>query len=124
MKRILVTGGCGFIGSNFINKYWLENPDAIIYNLDALYYCSDITNVEEKVRESDRYIFIHGNLQDIEIIKTALNDFAVTQVVHFAAQSHVDNSFEHSIQYTMDNILGTHNLLEPDSTVNLNCLFT
>jgi dTDP-glucose 4,6-dehydratase len=111
MKNLLITGGCGFIGSNFIN-YIFDNSDYNIINLDALYYCANIDNIRNDISNSKRYHFIKGNLCSKDLVDYVLNNNNINEIIHFAAQSHVDNSFEDSIQYTMDNILGTHTLLE------------
>ena len=112
---ILITGGCGFIGSNYINnllkseKFNNENFDYII-NIDKLDYCSNTDNVNSNY--SDKYIFIEGSICDKELLKRIFNMYNIEYVVHFAAQTHVDNSFNNSINYTIDNILGTHQLIE------------
>ena len=111
-KNLLVTGGCGFIGSNFINYYLKKNKDIRIINLDAMYYCADELNILDELRLSDRYHLVKGNLCSKDLINHVLNSYKIDSVIHFAAQSHVQNSFEDSIQYTNDNILGTHTLLE------------
>lgn len=110
--NLLITGGCGFIGSNFINYYFYENLQVNIINLDAMYYCASETNVKEEIRNSDRYTLIKGNLCSIDLIRHILESNKIDTVIHFAAQSHVQNSFDDSLQYTNDNILGTHTLLE------------
>ena len=109
--NLLITGGCGFIGSNFINYYFSKINGKII-NLDALYYCADINNIEMSIQKSNQYIFIKGNLCDSDLVKSILHKHNITHIIHFAAQSHVQNSFEDSLQFTKDNILGTHILLE------------
>jgi dTDP-glucose 4,6-dehydratase/UDP-glucose 4,6-dehydratase len=109
---LLVTGGCGFIGSHFINHIASHHPNVRIINVDALYYCADTNNVNESVRSSARYILSHTNVCDIQSIGKILEGYKCTHLVHFAAQSHVQNSFDNSIEYTKDNVLGTHMLLE------------
>ena len=110
--NLLITGGCGFIGSNFINYYFPKGKLNKLVNLDAMYYCANETNVVESIRLNDHYAFIKGNLRDADIINTVLKEHGITHVIHFAAQSHVQNSFDDSLTFTKDNILGTHVLLE------------
>lgn len=114
IKNLLVTGGCGFIGSNFINYFYRAVPGCRIINIDALYYCANILNIDEKIRNDiNRYIFINVNLTDEKAdLKKLLIYYNVDYIIHFAAQSHVQNSFSNPLQYTRDNILGTHLLLD------------
>ena len=109
---LLVTGGAGFIGSHFINNIFYKYKNIEIINIDSLYYCANINNVLSEIRMSERYEFININLRDFEDIKNVFIENKITHIIHFAAQSHVDNSFLESLKYTQDNILGTHNLLE------------
>lgn len=109
--NLLVTGGCGFIGSNFINYiYYTERYNII--NLDAMYYCADENNINKDIQKSNNYNLVKGNLCSSDLVSHLLDTFKITEVIHFAAQSHVQNSFEDSLQFTKDNILGTHTLLE------------
>jgi dTDP-glucose 4,6-dehydratase len=116
MRNILITGGCGFIGSNFINYILKKYQDVYVINLDAMYYCASEFNVDREIRESDvyknRYKLIKGNLCSYDLVNYIVNDYNIEYIIHFAAQSHVQNSFEDALQYTKDNIVGTHNLLE------------
>ena len=116
MRNILITGGCGFIGSNFINYIIKKYEDVNIINLDAMYYCASEFNVDREIREShlykNRYKLIKGNLCSYDLVNHIINDYNIEYIIHFAAQSHVQNSFEDALQYTKDNIVGTHNLLE------------
>ena len=108
--NLLITGGCGFIGSNFINYYFKDG--ITIVNLDAMYYCANENNINPEIRSSKFYHLIKGNLQSSETVSGLLNKYNITHIIHFAAQSHVQNSFDDSMQYTLDNIVGTHTLLE------------
>ena len=109
--NLLVTGGCGFIGSNFINFIFKKNKYDII-NFDAMYYCANENNVQENIRNSKYYSLVKGNLCSEDLVNHVLLTHMIDEVIHFAAQSHVQNSFENSLQFTKDNILGTHVLLE------------
>jgi dTDP-glucose 4,6-dehydratase len=110
--KLLVSGCCGFIGSNFVNYYFNENSDVEIVNLDAMYYCASQNNVNENIRNSERYHLIKGNLCSFDLISNVLEIYNIDTVIHFAAQSHVQNSFDNALQYTLDNVVGTHTLLE------------
>ena len=110
-KNLLVTGGCGFIGSNFINYIHSKNKYNII-NLDAMYYCANENNINKEIQQSSNYNLIKGNLCDKSLLDYILKTYSIELVINFAAQSHVQNSFEDSLTYTKDNVLGTHTLLE------------
>jgi dTDP-glucose 4,6-dehydratase len=110
--NLLITGGCGFIGSNFINNYFPKNKVHKLVNVDAMYYCANEENVDKQIRCDTNYIFAKGNICDYHFIEKILKEYEITHIIHFAAQSHVQNSFDDSIQFTYDNILGTHTLLE------------
>jgi UDP-glucose 4,6-dehydratase len=121
--NILITGGCGFIGSNFINYIIDKYPDYNFVNVDAMYYCASHTNIKENIKNAENYKFIEGNINDISLIKHILKNEHITHIIHFAAQSHVDTSFENSLQYTFDNVNGTHILLESVRQVNKDIIF-
>lgn len=108
--RLLVTGGYGFIGSHFINHYF--DKTELLVNLDALYYCASIENVSANIRENEKYVFVHGNCTNVELVRNILHQYSITHIIHFAAQSHVQNSFQESLKYTHDNVVGSHVLLE------------
>jgi UDP-glucose 4,6-dehydratase len=111
MKNILVTGGCGFIASNFLNFVVVNFPQYNFVNLDCLNYCSSTKNVES-ISNLPNYTFVHGNIQNQDLVTNILNSHSIDTIIHFAAQSHVDLSFENSLQYSFDNVIGTHVLLE------------
>lgn len=108
--NILVTGGCGFIASNFINSMVIKYPDYNFVNIDCLYDCSSTKNIISP--DLPNYTFVKANIRSTEFIKHILEIHNVDTILHFAAQSHVDNSFGNPLQCTYDNVLGTQSLLE------------
>jgi dTDP-glucose 4,6-dehydratase len=111
-RSILITGGCGFIGSNFINYIVPKYPRYFICSLDAMYYSASKNNINKEVYNATNFKCVDGNVNDYNLIKLLIDNYNITDIIHFAAQSHVDNSFEDSLKYTDDNIKGTHTLLE------------
>ncbi|MCK9360611.1 dTDP-glucose 4,6-dehydratase [Patescibacteria group bacterium] len=106
--RLLVTGGAGFIGSNFV-RFWLANhPQDTVVNLDALTYAGNPENV--RGLDPDRHVFVHGDIRDTATVQKAME--GVDVVVHFAAESHVDRSIDGARIFLETNVLGTHTLLE------------
>jgi len=108
---ILITGGAGFIGSNFIKHYLTNNPKSNIVNLDKLTYAANLENLSG-VEESDHYEFIHGDICDVDLVNTLFKEKKITGVINFAAESHVDNSIENPDSFIRTNIQGTYTLLE------------
>ncbi|OIP04233.1 dTDP-glucose 4,6-dehydratase [Candidatus Beckwithbacteria bacterium CG2_30_44_31] len=107
--KLLVTGGAGFIGSNFI-YYWLKNhPDDQLVNLDKLTYAGNLANLDS-VKNNPHYSFIKGDICDPEVVDQAMKDINV--VVHFAAESHVDRSITAPAVFVMTNVVGTQVLLD------------
>lgn len=110
MKTYLVTGGAGFIGSNFI-IYMLKNfKDIKIINLDSLTYAGNLNNLKE-IESDVNYHFVHGDIRDNFLVNKIFEDFKVDYVVNFAAESHVDRSIEDPETFVKANVLGTLNLL-------------
>jgi dTDP-glucose 4,6-dehydratase len=111
MNSILVTGGAGFIGSNFIPYFINKYSDYKIINLDKLTYAGDLSNLKE-VENHSRYKFIQGDICDRELLESLFKKFDIKGVIHFAAESHVDNSIEGPEVFIQTNINGTFNLLD------------
>ncbi len=106
---LLVTGGCGFIGSNFIRFILKHRADCEVVNLDALTYAGNQANLQEL--EGDvRYRFVHGRIEDPAVVKDAMTD--VDAVIHFAAETHVDRSIDNAAPFITTNVLGTQVMLE------------
>lgn len=111
MQNILVTGGAGFIGSNFI-RYLLEHEPAVrVINLDALTYAGSLANLQD-LPSPDRHIFVQGDICDANTVGEIFRNYAIDTVAHFAAESHVDRSILGPGQFVQTNIVGTFNLLE------------
>lgn len=109
----LVTGGCGFIGSNFIHhlfKNHLKETDAVV-NLDLLTYAGNKANLDA-ISEDSRYYFVQGDIRDRGLVEKTLHDFGVGKIIHFAAESHVDRSIEGPYPFFETNTMGTFHLLE------------
>ena len=109
-KWILVTGGAGFIGSNFV-PYFLERyPGYSIVNIDKLTYAGNLDNLSE-VNEMGSYEFIRGDICNRELINYIFDKYNISGVIHFAAESHVDRSIMNPMEFIMTNIVGTVSLL-------------
>jgi dTDP-glucose 4,6-dehydratase len=111
MKNILVTGGAGFIGSNFINYILTKRDDVFIVNLDKLTYAGNLENLINSETKPN-YTFIKGDIVNDELVKNVFERFNITHVINFAAESHVDRSILGSEIFFRTNVLGTNVLLE------------
>jgi len=109
MKNILVTGGAGFIGSNFIH-YMLENTDHFIVNLDSLTYAGNLENLAD-VSDNKNYLFVKGDIRDKELVDKVFGNYSIDTVVNFAAESHVDRSIVEPEIFLTTNVIGTQTLL-------------
>ncbi len=110
MKNILVTGGAGFIGSNFI-IHLLQNENVKVYNLDKLTYAGNLENLKG-VEKHPNYTFIKADICDRSTLEYIFNTHQITDVIHFAAESHVDNSIKNPGAFIDTNIVGSFNLLD------------
>ena len=111
MARLLVTGGAGFIGTNFVH-YWLEtHPGDRLVVLDALTYAGNLANLEP-VKQRPELRFAHGSICDTALVEQLLREERIDTIVHFAAESHVDRSIHGPDAFIQTNVVGTHSLLE------------
>jgi len=111
MKNILITGGAGFIGSNFIPYFLEKYPNYKIINLDLLTYAGELKNLKE-CANNPRYKFIKGDICNRELIEYIFKEFDIRGVIHFAAESHVDNSIKNPDIFIKTNINGTFTLID------------
>ena len=110
-KRILVTGGCGFIGSNFVRMQLRSYPEVEVTNLDALTYAGNPDNLAD-LADDPRYTFVLGDIADRPFVSRLIEGGGFDAVVHFAAESHVDRSITDATPFLRTNVIGTQNLLD------------
>lgn len=110
-KTILVTGGAGFIGANFIPYFLNKNQNVKVVNIDLLTYAGDLNNLKE-VESNDRYTFVQGDICDRELVESLFEKHDIQGVINFAAESHVDNSILNPDTFIKTNVFGTFNVLD------------
>lgn len=111
MENIFITGGAGFIGSNFVRYILKKDPGCRVVNLDAMTYAGHLENLQD-LPDAKRHTFVKGNIQDQKLVEKLLRDYRIDTIVHFAAESHVDRSILSPRQFIETNIVGTFSLLE------------
>ena len=116
MKKLLVTGGAGFIGSCFIRHILNKYNDYEVINLDLLTYCGNLENLED-IKNNSNYSFVHGDICDKDLVRSLVKD--VDYVVNFAAESHVDNSIKNPEIFIKTNVQGTLNLLQCSKEIGI-----
>ncbi|MCI9286557.1 MAG: dTDP-glucose 4,6-dehydratase [Clostridia bacterium] len=108
-KNILVTGAAGFIGANFAEFFVNKHPEYNVVVLDKLTYAGNMDNLKKVM---DKITFVQGDICDYQFVKELFEKYAIDGVIHFAAESHVDNSIKNPFIFTQTNVIGTHTLLE------------
>lgn len=111
MQTVLITGGAGFIGSNFIPYFLENNKELNVVNLDMLTYAGDLSNLKEVINHTN-YTFVKGDICDRKLIEKLFEKYHFTGVIHFAAESHVDNSIKNPDNFIKTNILGAFTILD------------
>lgn len=121
-KKLLVTGGAGFIGSNFIDYVLQNTTDTEIVNLDSMTYAGSHKNMASFI-DSPRHTFIHGDIRDRKVVESLFETYSIGGVIHFAAESHVDNSISGPEAFITTNVNGTFILLEAARRAWINAPF-
>lgn len=109
-KKILITGGAGFIGSHVVRLFVNQYPDYTIVNLDALTYAGNLENLKD-IEVKPNYLFVKADILKADKLEKVFSDYAITDVIHLAAESHVDRSIVSPLDFVYTNIIGTVNLL-------------
>ncbi|MDX9967227.1 MAG: GDP-mannose 4,6-dehydratase, partial [Sulfuricurvum sp.] len=111
MKTLLVTGCAGFIGSNFVPYFLEKYPDIRLVNLDLLTYAGNLENLAE-VENNERHVFVKGDICDRALVESLFETYDIRGVIHFAAESHVDNSIKNPGVFVQTNVNGTFTLID------------
>ncbi len=118
-KKILITGGAGFIGSHLVRLFVNKYPNYHIYNLDKLTYAGNLENIAD-IESKPNYTFIKGDITDNTYLEKIFNQYNFDAIIHLAAESHVDRSITNPLEFVMTNVIGTVNLLQAANKIWLN----
>jgi dTDP-glucose 4,6-dehydratase len=116
VKKIVITGGAGFIGSHVVRRFVTQYPDVHIYNLDSLTYAGNLENIKD-IENASNYTFLKGDITDAAYIDALFKEHLFDGVIHLAAESHVDRSITDPLLFVKTNIIGTLNLLNAFKTI-------
>ncbi len=116
MKKILITGGAGFIGSHVVRRFVIKYHNYQIFNLDALTYAGNLENITD-IENASNYTFVKGDIVDADFINALFNEHQFDGVLHLAAESHVDRSITDPLSFVKTNVIGTMNLLNAAKTI-------
>ncbi len=121
MKKVLITGGAGFIGSNYIRRALQTHPDWEIWNFDKLTYAGNIVNLRD-IENDSRYHFVQGDIADVAAVDTVMNN-GIQLIINFAAESHVDRSIKNSQEFLRTGVLGVQTLLDAARQHNIELFY-
>ncbi len=119
-QKIIITGWAWFIGSNFLNIFVRKYPNIDWINIDMLTYAGKLENIDQKVKSSDNYNFEQVDIRNKDKLREVYEKYKPTDIIHFAAESHVDNSIKNPRIFTETNVIGTQNLLDLHREYNMN----